>query len=485
MMRQSVNRVAWLGLVALTLALGCQPASDDGPQSASSTQPVDQTPQKILLVSLDDSHKVADRIAQVWTAQTAGEVEVVHASASEVFASEPAGLPPCDVVLYPNFLIGELLVRNSIQPIDVARFRDMGIDRQALLRHDRVSVVQSGKSVFGASLGTPLLMLLVRQDVLDQLKLAPPKTWDQYLAVRQALAGAGEIKSPQGKPLPTMVCEPAQGAWLPQMLLARSAPAFVRQGRLSSYFDVESMDALVNSPPFVKALEQMVAEHALAASQPLTPEECFAAMIRGEAAMAIAWPTSQSPIEAPAGNLPIGVYRLPGSIQSYDYRDRVWSESIDGQPQFATLVPVAGRVASIAAGTRRLRSAERLVAWLMSADANREISTQFGDTLLTQSSALMSPYPWISEQLPRDAAQQVADELRVGHEQSLPLYNLRIPGRDEYLKELADAIEKALTGKMSPPEALDAAATRWNEITDRLGRERQRDLFRDSVRMQF
>ena len=53
----------------------------------------------------------------------------------------------------------------------------------------------------------------------------------------------------------------------------------------------------------------------------------------------------------------------------------------------------------------------------------------------------------------------------------------RIPGVDEYLAELADAVEMALRGEQSPASALEQATNRWNEITDRLGRDSQRRAY--------
>ncbi len=54
---------------------------------------------------------------------------------------------------------------------------------------------------------------------------------------------------------------------------------------------------------------------------------------------------------------------------------------------------------------------------------------------------------------------------------------LQIPGAAEYMDVLDLELTEALAGNKSPQEALDAAAAAWNEITDRLGREAQKDLW--------
>jgi multiple sugar transport system substrate-binding protein len=48
-----------------------------------------------------------------------------------------------------------------------------------------------------------------------------------------------------------------------------------------------------------------------------------------------------------------------------------------------------------------------------------------------------------------------------------------IPGAAQYSDVLDLHVNRALAGEESPQEALDAAASEWDEITDRLGRDGQ------------
>jgi multiple sugar transport system substrate-binding protein len=58
---------------------------------------------------------------------------------------------------------------------------------------------------------------------------------------------------------------------------------------------------------------------------------------------------------------------------------------------------------------------------------------------------------------------------------------LRIPGGFEYLDLLDFHVQEALTGKVTPKAALDAAAEKWEEITNRLGRETQLEKYRAAM----
>ena len=59
--------------------------------------------------------------------------------------------------------------------------------------------------------------------------------------------------------------------------------------------------------------------------------------------------------------------------------------------------------------------------------------------------------------------------------------DLRIPGAFEYFDALDTGISRALAGELTAQEALDGVAEQWNAITDRLGRDSQLRLYRESI----
>ncbi len=478
---------AWYSLafcgVLIAATFGCQPTDDDGAPAESVVNQTPEKPQRLKVLSIDDPQQVAARIAQVWTAQTAGEIEVTYTTSEGLFA-EAQPIPEFDIAIYPSVNMGELLARHAIQPLDLAQLKDLCADRRVLLRHDRTTVVQSGKSIFGASLGSPMLTLLYRKDVFEKLQLDVPQTWQEYRATVESLpSSAAKWTSEHGETIPTQICEPTTGTWLAEYLLARAAGSLVRQGRLSSYFEIDSLKPLINTPPFVDALEQMTAEREFKSDRPMTPEDCYIAIVRGEAALAVTWPSSHSIVEGASETFPIAVASIPGAYRSFDYREQKWKSISPDEIRATPLIPVSGRVASVSSKTRRLRTALRFEAWLMTADANREFSSQFPDLLFTQNSQLTDPFRWVNDQLPREAAQQMADVLRMYHDQSMVMSNMRIPGRAAYMKILADAARSAIGGHVTPQAALDSAAARWDELSEKLGRDQQRKLFQDSVRL--
>ena len=61
------------------------------------------------------------------------------------------------------------------------------------------------------------------------------------------------------------------------------------------------------------------------------------------------------------------------------------------------------------------------------------------------------------------------------------MFALRIPGRGEYLAVLDEAVQQAVRGQQKPQDALRQVKTRWQEITSRLGLDRQREAYRRSL----
>jgi multiple sugar transport system substrate-binding protein len=59
--------------------------------------------------------------------------------------------------------------------------------------------------------------------------------------------------------------------------------------------------------------------------------------------------------------------------------------------------------------------------------------------------------------------------------------DMRIPGYFQYTEVLEIELSKALSGDVSPQQALDTIAAEWNRLTDEIGREPQLAAYRSSM----
>jgi multiple sugar transport system substrate-binding protein len=61
------------------------------------------------------------------------------------------------------------------------------------------------------------------------------------------------------------------------------------------------------------------------------------------------------------------------------------------------------------------------------------------------------------------------------------LPNLRISGTFQYVDALDEHLQEAITGQLSPKDALERTAQDWNSITDQLGKEAQLKSFQTDI----
>ena len=82
---------------------------------------------------------------------------------------------------------------------------------------------------------------------------------------------------------------------------------------------------------------------------------------------------------------------------------------------------------------------------------------------------------WLERSHADDESASVVNRLlALGYPYLLP----RIPGIDDYLQALEEAIPQAISAKLSPEDALSEVVEKWNTLTDYYGRDRQRVAYR-------
>ena len=102
-------------------------------------------------------------------------------------------------------------------------------------------------------------------------------------------------------------------------------------------------------------------------------------------------------------------------------------------------------------------------------------------TTLYRQSQRSTPERWADRQADAEAARQYVDLVARTQSRKLCLVTLRIPGEREYLAALDAAVHRAVTGEQTPHQALSAATDTWQQITDRLGLDRQRAAYQRSL----
>ncbi|MEQ8785417.1 MAG: extracellular solute-binding protein [Pirellulaceae bacterium] len=485
--------VAALLLPGLLVALsGCDLSPTTG-GDAQSDQPKIVTPpptDPVRLLIIDDA-PLAEAIQREWLGHAASPLDVVQKTTAEFETEHILGDAPldADAVIYPAGLIGELAERELIEPLPESTVDSQELARADLLALLRLHETMWGERMMAAPLGSPQLMLMVRADLLEKLEAQPPQTWQEYQQLAERLADRDALGDAVSSDGPWYgVVEPLGDGWASQMLLARAAPYARRRNRYSTLFDYLSMKPYIDQEPFVRALEELAAAAKLGPKDAvtMTPHDARRELLRGRAAMAVCWPThalgegDDALIEAV--RFPVRFAELPGSEQVFDFRG-AWHSRTDDEDRRVPLLSVAGRMGSVVKDSPRRLTAARVLSWLSSQkeNATHEISPSSKATTLYRSSQLGNPPIWIDEALDGGAADSYREVTTQTHLRVTPLFSVRIPGRGRYLAALDEAVHAVIAGEKKADAALREAAAKWEEITDSIGRDMQRDAYQRSL----
>jgi multiple sugar transport system substrate-binding protein len=490
-------------LLVLLLLAGC-PKPGPGPKSEPAARPLEGL--KLHLAVVDDPALAAAvaRVQGEWNAQTGAEINVEHITEKDLLS---AATLPADAVLAPSHLLAVLAERELLAPVPPQILHDAQWgDIFELLR---LREAAWGTQIMAVPFGSPVFCCYYRDDLLQKLGRHPPRTWAEYQDLAKLLAEQGREERGEGQkngsPLPqagegqgvrawSAAIEPLAPGWAGLVLLSRAASYAKHRDNYSTLFNIDTMDPLVSGPPFVQALEELVAAAKLGPPKPFDydPAAARAAFWRGECGMALTWPTAANQGKAEVGGLAasaasssdpirVGFVELPGSRQVFNLSGRVWDTRSEDDDWRVPLLAISGRLGVASAKSAHTDAAFQLLLWLSDSRMSPHVSAASAATTLLRRSNLKSPGAWVEKPVSASAAVKYAEatDAALRHEQWLGA--LRLPGRAEYLAALDEAVASAVRGQKAPLDALLQADKKWREITARLSLDRQRAAYRHSL----
>jgi hypothetical protein len=150
-----------------------------------------------------------------------------------------------------------------------------------------------------------------------------------------------------------------------------------------------------------------------------------------------------------------------------------------GEKSGENFVPVLGfgdRLIAVNSASRNGASAFKLAAWLASVDVSTQLNAA-GDPLLSvRRAAAPQPSRSNSDQPPGDR-RETAKTFEAALNGDRCLLVPRIPGVDEYMAALDEAVKAPPADKVAAAAGLQKVAERWEQITIAHGREAQRQAY--------
>ncbi len=487
--RIPTERWRTLLLVGLVLLTGCPNRTETDPANApraAASQAV-RSPLRVMVV---DDPPMGETVRREWLALDEREVLITHLTTTEFQARLKDDALTGDAIIYPTPWLGTLAQSGRIVRMP-GRIRDSELFQESdvlpwVLRGE----LNWGNELYAVPLGSVTFVMVSRSATVPSADDVPI-TWE--------LLDGQDVR----------VAHPLAKGWAAWSLLARAAAYSRSAGQISTLFDFRTMQPLIDTPPFRRALKELVASTQSVPDQiEWTPRDVQSALFAGACDVGFTWMTDAlanqdtaevslmhgelmsqekatrgsgappDPADDPAGRWRF--FELPGSNEAYRPASASWSPRRDDAVASVPLIGMAGRIGSVLKGSRRERVAWSFLAKLSSADSSRRVSVASQWTGPFRRSHA-SAGPWMDPRIGTADSGAYGRAVQSAFSRNIVFQTLRIPGFQEYMAALDKAVRDAVIQGEDGGDRLAGVAREWEAITRALGRESQLSAYRLSL----
>jgi multiple sugar transport system substrate-binding protein len=339
-------------------------------------------------------------------------------------------------------------------------------------------------------------MVYYRTDVLKELGMEPPQTWEDYLAIAEAAHGMdmnGDGEGDYGSCISKK--RAAQAYWM----VSSIASAYLQsQGTAQGgFFDLDTFKPLYgDNEGFRKALEVYKATTQFGPPEELNLDvgDTRGLWTAGRCALSIDWGDigTLAIAEGSQVNGKTGAVILPGSTQVLDRATgklvpcdaNTCPYAVDGvnHAPFAAFGGWSGAI-NAASDDATKDAAFNYLAYV-SAPEQSNVDVTIGATGFNpyRISQFENLDLWIEAGMTEEAANLYLGAIKASLESPNMVLDLRVPQNQRYQQVVLDtAISQFLAGELTLDETVKAVEAGWEEITEELGRDTQRAAYLASL----
>ncbi|MBO9394718.1 extracellular solute-binding protein [Caldilinea sp.] len=339
-------------------------------------------------------------------------------------------------------------------------------------------------------------MVYYRTDVLEELGMEPPQTWEDYLAIAEAAHGMdmnGDGEGDYGSCISKK--RAAQAYWM----VSSIASAYLQsQGTAQGgFFDLDTFKPLYgDNEGFRKALEVYKATTQFGPPEELNLDvgDTRGLWTAGRCALSIDWGDigTLAIAEGSQVNGKTGAVILPGSTQVLDRATgklvpcdaNTCPYAVDGvnHAPFAAFGGWSGAI-NAASDDATKDAAFNYLAYV-SAPEQSNVDVTIGATGFNpyRISQFENLDLWIEAGMTEEAANLYLGAIKASLESPNMVLDLRVPQNQRYQQVVLDtAISQFLAGELTLDETVKAVEAGWEEITEELGRDTQRAAYLASL----
>jgi multiple sugar transport system substrate-binding protein len=450
----------------------------------------------------------------VWEELSGGKLDIALVPITDLFAKmmldlrQGTGL--YDAIVVGAFFYGDLIAGNYIIPIDdfmkSGDYPQWSYDAMPQSLRNLYTWKGVGYGVLNDADGQ---VLYYRRDVLNDPKwraefkqatghdmVVPPKTWQQLLEISQFFNGKNwdshDPDPDSGIVLHLKVGE--QGHYHFQSL---SAPFAITPGdKVDEYhnvywFDPTNMKPLINSPGHVKALEFLQELHKTgpAAEVGWSLGEAWDYFLRGKSVFVFSWGDVGALCQDTARSKIKGVCAsavLPSSEVYWDHQNKKWVQNTN--PQLVGNTTGGSWHGVISSFSANPEAAYSFLSLMAIKPVSKWLATYGWDGVDPgYSYQMLEP---VGEAKLEDYVKAGWDENDVkdylnayykNYNAPTMLTYLRIEGAPEYWDIMDKNLSAAMSGEKTAQQALDDTAKSWEEITNRIGRDKLLKQYQEAI----
>lgn len=405
----------------------------------------------------------------LWESLTGIKVKVVEVPLAEVFSKimleYRAGTGAFDVLDVVPAWMPDLAQAGALEPLDA--YVDKYGYREELRKIAptfRDNWTTANGKIYALPDDGDVLVLYYRKDLFGDpeirtafrarhgYELGPPKTWKQFDQIGRFLTEHLKKDAIYGA---SMVRDPAFSQYLFQ-------ERFRNEG--GKFFDLDSMRATINSPIGIKVFTEMRDENRFMPPgvETFTFAENLAVFLSGKCAMTVSWP----PVGRWAAGYGVGEKAL-GFVPKSTIIGKVgYALPPGGRPELAI-----GHSLAVASKSKNKDAAYLFIQWLNS----EEVSLKRVQLPYTLRDPFRTSHYSSPEYLARwPEAKEYLGTLKTGSETGL--LDLSLIQTDRYEEVLRQGFSRLWAGE-DAKAILDDLAKQWDEITARVGVEKQRAAY--------
>jgi multiple sugar transport system substrate-binding protein len=340
-------------------------------------------------------------------------------------------------------------------------------------------------------------MVYYRSDLLEAEGLEPPNTWEDYLATAETFHGRDINDDGEGD-YGSCISKKrnAQAYW---MIWSVAGGFLQTQGTSQgAFFDRETMEPLVDNEAFARALDiyQQTTEFGPPDELNLDVGDTRSLFVSGRCALSIDWGDIGALAVDPQQSVvqdKVGAVILPGTPEVLDREtgelvpcdEQTCPHADDEGINHAPFSAFGGWSGAInAAAPDEVKDAAYAFLSYMSQPEQANVDVTIGETGFNpyRTSQFEDLDVWLEAGFSEQAAGNYLAAIETSLNSPNMVLDLRVPFNQRYQQVVLDrALSQFLAGELSRDQAIRQIHDGWEEITDELGREEQRQAYIDSL----